>query len=244
MGQVDFTYPVLQQAQPGPDNGGWVEVKVFYAAVVSPGQALVAARLTDGTPLLLEKQLGEGRVLLFSSGLENLTNDLPLHPVFVAFVDRAARYLSGSELLSGSRLVDSFVQLRAATTTAGMGANVEVIDPEGRRPVSLSEARTTQTARLARAGFYQIRFANGRDAVVGVNPDRRESDLEPLPKDVQQLWSGSSGNGDSQNPGVTVGQEINRVVSLWWYVMLLALAVAIAEMAVASGYMGTQREEA
>ena len=244
VGQVDFTYPVLQQAQPGPDNGGWAEVKVFYAAVVSPGQALVAARLTDGTPLLLEKQLGEGRVLLFSSGLENLTNDLPLHPVFVAFVDRAARYLSGSELLSGSRLVDSFVQLRAATTTAGMGANVEVIDPEGRRPVSLSEARTTQTARLARAGFYQIRFANGRDAVVGVNPDRRESDLEPLPKDVQQLWSGSSGKGDSQNPGVTVGQEKNRVVSLWWYVMLLALAVAIAEMAVASGYMGTQREEA
>ena len=40
----------------------------------------MAARLTDGTPLLLEKQIGEGHVLLFTSGLENLTNDLPLHP--------------------------------------------------------------------------------------------------------------------------------------------------------------------
>jgi hypothetical protein len=244
VGQVDFSYPVLQQAQPGRDNGGWAEIKVFYAAVVDPGLARVAARLTDGTPLLLEKQLGEGHVLLFASGLENLTNDLPLHPVFVALVDRAARYLSGSERLSGSRLVDSFVQLRAATTTAGTVANVEVIDPEGRRPLSLNEARTAQNFRLARAGFYQFRFANRRDAVIGVNPDRRESDLEPLPKDVQQLWSGTSGNGVSPNGSVAAGQEKYQPVSLWWYVMLLALAAAIAEMAVASGTMSTQREKA
>jgi hypothetical protein len=32
-------------------------------------------------------------------------------------------------------------------------------------------------------------------------------------------------------------------MSLWWYVMLLALVVALAEAAVASGYMATQREE-
>jgi hypothetical protein len=35
-----------------------------------------------------------------------------------------------------------------------------------------------------------------------------------------------------------------RPVSLWWYVMLLALVVALAETVVASGYMGTQREDA
>ena len=34
-----------------------------------------------------------------------------------------------------------------------------------------------------------------------------------------------------------------RPVSLWWYVMLLALLVAVAETALASGYMGTQRED-
>ena len=44
--------------------------------------------------------IGGGHVLLLTSGLENLTNDLPLHPVFVAFVDKAARYLSGSERLT------------------------------------------------------------------------------------------------------------------------------------------------
>ncbi len=243
VGQVDFSYPALAEAQPGRDNGGWADVKVFYAVGVDPGQARVAARLNDGTPLLLDKQMGEGHILLFTSGLENLTNDLPLHPVFVAFVDRAARYLSGDERVSGSRLVDSYVQLRAAPESAGAMGNVEVIDPAGRRALTLGEARTAQSFRLERAGFYRIHFANGRDAVIGVNPDRRESDLAPMAQDVQQLWSGSSGEHAARTAGAAAAQIKKQPESLWWYVMLLALMVGLAETAFASGYMGTQREE-
>jgi hypothetical protein len=242
--QVDFSHPALEQAQPGRDNGGWSEVKMFYAAVVDAAGARVAARLADGTPLLIEKQLGEGHLLLFASGMENLTNDLPLHPLFVAFVGRLARHLSGSEALSGSTLVDSFVQLRAAGQPEGPVASLEVIDPQGRRPLSLSEARNAQTFQLTRAGFYQIRFANGRDTVIGVNPDRRESNLESLPNDLQQLWSASSGDHGPQKASPRSADQKNQPVSLWWYVMLLALAAASAETAVASHYLGTQREEA
>jgi hypothetical protein len=241
VGKMDFTHPALAQAQPGRDNGGWAETKVFYAAAVEAGAASVVARLSDGTPLLLDKQVGEGRVLLFTSGLENLTNDLPLHPVFVAFVDQTARYLSGDEQLRGSTIVDSFVQLRAGSGPVGTSTNVEVLDPDGNRPFSLSEARTAQTLRLARAGFYQIHFANGRDAVVGVNPDRRESDLTSIPDDILELWSGSAGGGAGE---VSTQREVKyRFVSLWWWVMLLALALLVAESTLASGYMSTQREE-
>ena len=146
---------------------------------------------------------------------------------------------------SGSRLVDSFVQLRSATAAAGAGGNVEVIDPDGRRPLSLSEARTAQSFRLVRAGFYQIHFANGRDAVIGVNPDRRESDLEPISPDVLKLWSGSARNSPAQSSSRLrpLIEAKDRTVSLWWYVMLLALVAALAETVVASSYMGTQREE-
>ena len=247
VGQVDFTHPALRDAQPGRDNGGWAEVKVFYAAVVDPRGARVAARLSDGTPLVLDKQSGQGHIVLLTSGLENLTNDVPLHPVFVAFVDRGAHYLSGSEALSGSRLVDSFVQLRAPADTAGQtaeqSASVEVIGPDGQRPLSLAESRTAQTLRLERAGFYQVRLANGRDMLIGVNPDRRESDLQPIAADVQKLWSGSAGSGSAPAEAASSQGEGYRSVSLWWYVMLLALVVALAETAFASRYMGTQREE-
>jgi hypothetical protein len=243
IGQVDFSYPPTEQTEPGHDNGGWADVRVLYAAVLNPQGARVAARLTDGTPLLLEKQIGEGRVVLLASGLENLTNDLPLHPVFVAFVDHAARYLSGREQLSGSKLVDSFLQVRATTPLQGAVSNVEVIDPDGRRPLSLSEARTIQSFRLQRAGFYQVRFANGHDAVIAVNPDRRESDLTPLADDVQKLWSGSASSTAAPAVGGATAEVSYRAVSLWWYVMLLALLLGLAETTLASRYMGTAREE-
>jgi hypothetical protein len=140
--------------------------------------------------------------------------------------------------------VDSFLQLRSGVAPVGEVTNVEVIDPDGHRPLSLSEARTVQTFRLQRAGFYQVRFANGRDAVIGVNPDRRESNLQPIAQDVQQLWSGSNkGNGPALETAA-VDDIKYQPINLWWYVILLALVVALAETVLASRYMGTQREEA
>jgi hypothetical protein len=244
IGRVDFSYPALAQAQPGRDNGGWAAVKVLYASVVNTAETRVAAWLTDGTPLLLDKQLGEGHVLLLATGLDNLTNDLPLHPVFVAFVDHLSRYLSGSDQLSGARVIDSYVQLRAVAQPIGSLGSVEVIDPDGKRPLSLDEARHAQSIRLERAGFYRIRFASGRDAVIGVIADRRESDLQPMPDDVRKLWSGSS-SGQASPAVYSAGSEKqSRLINLWWYVMLLALIVVAAESITASSYLGTQREEA
>ena len=245
--QVDFTYPALAEAQPGRDNGGWADIKFFFAADVDPAGARVAAKFSDGAPLLLDRQLGEGHVVLFASGMDNVTNDLPLHPVFVAFVDRLTRSLSGNERLSGARLVDAFVQLRANENTAANAlASVEVIDPQGRRPLSLSQARTAQSVRLEEAGFYQLRLANGREAVIGVNPDRRESNLEPIPDDVLALWIGSNREAVARNSQMSPGRASTplqtRPMGLWWYVMLLALVVAIAEKVLGSGYLGVQRE--
>ena len=84
IGQVDFSYPPLAQAQPGRDNGGWAEVQVFYAVGVDAGTGRASRHgsQTD-TPLLLRQAAGRRTRCCgcLASGLENLTNDLPLHPV-------------------------------------------------------------------------------------------------------------------------------------------------------------------
>jgi Aerotolerance regulator N-terminal/von Willebrand factor type A domain len=238
VGQVDASHPAMK------DSAGWTDAKFYYASAVAAGRSRVVARLADGTPLLLDKQIGQGHVLVFASGLDNVTNDLPLHPAFVPFIDQSARYLSGVERLSGARVVDSFVQLRSVTNEAGsQGASVEIVGPDGRRPLSLQEESAAQSFRLTRAGFYQIRFANGRDALIAVNPDRRESGLALIPEDVLKLWSGSGGDtAATQTTGVAAEQK-KSAYSLWWWVMLLILIAAVAESMVASRYLGTQREE-
>ncbi len=242
VGESDASHPSLK------DASAWQGAKFFYAAAVDPGTARVAARLADGTPLLLDQQLGEGRVLLFASGFDNVTNDLPLSPAFVAFVDQTARYLSGQQRVSGARVVDSFVQLRnpanaASGSAAARGATVDIVGPDGQRPLTLKQAAAAESFQLTHSGFYQIRFANGRDALIAVNPDRRESDLAIIPDDVLKLWSGSAGTGAAPAATESTTPPENNVSSLWWWVMLLSLVAALAESGLASRYLGTQRED-
>jgi Aerotolerance regulator N-terminal/von Willebrand factor type A domain len=235
VGDADPSYPSIAKAD------RWSGVKFYYAAQVDGSDSRVVAKLSDQTPLLLEKRIGEGRVLLLTSGLDNVTNDFPLHPQFVPFVEQTAFYLSGTERRSASRIVDSFLELRNAKEQA---VGVEVIDPDGRRPLSLKDAATAQSYQLVRAGFYQFRLANGRQDVVGVNPDRRESDLAVMPAEVQSLWSGNAGAQPEHAAAADPErQDKNRRYPLWWYVMLLVLAAALVESWVANQHLGLRRED-
>ncbi len=222
----------------------WGGVKFYYAVTIDPTGARVFAHLGDQTPLILEKQIGEGRVVVFASGFDNLTNDLPLHPLFVPFVEQTSNDLSGLQQRQGVALVDSYLQLRTAKEQA---VGVEVIDPEGKRPLSINQASTAQSIQLTEAGFYQVRLANGRQDVVGVDADRRESDLTPMADDVMALWTGRTSPGTqsagASGPSADDSAPERRPYSLAWYVLIALLSVALAESVLASRYLGTQREE-
>jgi aerotolerance regulator-like protein/VWA domain-containing protein len=234
VGDADPSYPSVAKAD------RWSGVKFYFAVRVDPGDARVAARLTDQTPLLLEKKMGEGNVLLFTSGLDNLTNDFPLHPIFVPFVEQTARYLSGTQSRNGARVVDSFLELRSSKEQS---VSVEVIDPDGHRPLSLKEASSAQTYQLTRAGFYELQLANGRHDVIGVNADRRESNLDVIPDDTLSLWRGNPGGRAAQVAAAGQTQEQTKPYSVWWYIMILVLAAAVAESLLANQYLGVQQQE-
>lgn len=68
-------------------------------------QGRVLAVFSDGTPALLERAAGRGRVLLFASDLNNVWNDFPRQPTFVPFVHEALRYLGGDRAPERSVLV-------------------------------------------------------------------------------------------------------------------------------------------
>ena len=169
---VDPAHPVVGRPHQ------WDSVKFYQAIRVNPGKSKVVARLSDDTPLLLEKQIGEGRVLVFASTFDNISNDFPLHPSFVPFVAETANYLGGLEDGNANFTVGAFLELRA---TRAQGSTVEVLDPSGKRAMSLEEAARAQTIALTKEGFYDVRRPSGRHELVAVNADRLESDLDVLP---------------------------------------------------------------
>lgn len=64
--------------------GQFENVQFFQAARLLPKPtARVIAKLADGSPLLVEEQMGEGRTLILTSALDTSTSDFPLHSSFV-----------------------------------------------------------------------------------------------------------------------------------------------------------------
>lgn len=213
----------------------------FYQTIrVDAGKSRVIARLTDQTPLLMEKQSGEGRVLVFASTFDNISNDFPLHPSFLPFVEQTARYLSGEEERSASLAVDSYLELRSAKE---QGATVEIIDPDGKRPLSLKESTSVPSFQVAREGFYEVHRASGRQGMVAVHADRRESDLAPMPSETLELWR-STGRVATGSSSTAAGEDQAKPWSLWRYALLLVLVTAVIESFIASRYLSVEKESA
>jgi hypothetical protein len=216
----------------------WEDVKFFRAIRVQPLGARVVARLGDQLPLLLDQQVGGGHVVIFTSTFDNVDNDLPLHAAWVPFVERTARYLGRLDAEPASVQVGMFAELRDARET---GAAVDVVDPKGDRVLSLDEATKAQNIQFTMAGFYDIRRPNGRSELVAVNSDRRESDLTPAPPETLALWQNTaSGNASSEGTAA----ENQKPLSLWWYVMLAVLALAVAESLLGNRHLSVDNEAA
>jgi len=216
-------------------------VKFYQVIKVDPGQSRVIARLTNQAPLLLEKQVGEGRVIVFTSTFDNIGNDLPLHASFVPFVEETARYLGGQQDGSTNVAVDSYIELRSAKER---GAAINVTEPDGTHPLSLKDATTAQTFQVTREGFYDIHRANGREELVAVHADRRESDLTPIPQETLTLWKNTGLGPDTPSGDGSPADTQARPWSLWRYALLLVLITAIIESVLASRYLSVEKEVA
>ena len=229
----DTAHPVILK------DDRWDDVKFYQAIKVAPGNARVVARLTDQTPLLLDQSVGSGHIVLFTSTFDNVANDFPLHASFVPFIDRTARYLGHLDAGAPSVLVGSFEELRDAKET---GSAVDVVDPRGDRVFSLAEATKAQNIQFTEAGFYDIRRPNGRNELVAVNADRHESDLVPATQETLTLWQNTASGGSGNQEGTT-GNE-RKPLSLWWYVMAVALALAVAESILGNQHLAVDKEAA
>jgi len=220
-------------------NDRWDAVRFYQAIKVAPGNARVVARLTDQTPLVLDQQVGDGHILVFTSTFDNIANDFPKCACFVPFIEQTARYLGRLDSGPASVLVGSFEELRDSKE---VGASVDVVDPRGDRVFSLSEATKVQNIQFNQAGFYDIRRPNGRNELVAVNSDRHESDLTPVPPESLSLWQNTA-NGTSPAEGGTAAAE-QKPLSLWWYVMLAVLALALVESLLGNQHLSVDKEAA
>ena len=243
---VDAGHPALRNVEK------FDGVKFYQVIHLTPTKSRVLAKLNDQTPLVLERQLGEGKVLAFASTFDNVLNDLPIHASWVPFIQSSAAYLGGGGADQPVNLaVDSYVELR---TGDNKGSAAEVLDTDGKRLLTLEEASSARNFALSHEGFFEVRTANGRKTLVAAHPDRKESDLAVIPKETLDLWAatGEAAPGGTTQAGGSGAEGLTKPWSFSPILLLLLLGVVLAESVVANRYLqspaqlppGTRRETA
>jgi hypothetical protein len=252
IGWVDYDHPIFQVFR-GPRSGDFTSTRFFrYRSVIASDGQGVLARFDDGGPALLERRIGEGRVLIWTSSVDTDLNDLPLQPVFLPFAHQLVRYASGrGETLpwfTAGQVLD--VSDARARATAGLldaieqGAALEgdrvVIDPAG-GPVRLPEGVGPHYLNLKDAGFYTMRPPGndaGRPLAVAVNVDMAESD--PATMDSEEISAALAatvaGEGDGAPRSALALQraDIERRQSVWRLLLVVVLALLAAETVMAN----------
>ncbi len=91
---LDYDHPVFAVFR-RPGSGAFTGARFFrYRPVPSEWADRVPARFSDGAPALIERDLGAGHVLLWTSLFDNVWNDLVLQPVFLPLVGQTVLHLT------------------------------------------------------------------------------------------------------------------------------------------------------
>lgn len=230
VGSMDASHPALRGV-------GSLRAARFYrhAAIVPAAEDELLASLDDGAPLLIERALGAGRVLLFTSSLDREWNDLAVQPVFVPLVAGLANHLLGGAGFSSEAELGSTLALR----TMGMQGG-QIFDPEGNAALGLGGG--TDDVLLDQIGFYEL-VGGGRSELVAVNFDTRESDLTSMGADTLERWQGlGRGIEDAVTAGaVPAAQGAEVPVPLGPWILALLLVVFVMESWVGNWHLRVRR---
>jgi hypothetical protein len=229
VGDVATTHPVLREA------ADWNRVRFFRQRSIqlTPDDKTLIS-LDDGTPLLIERTVGAGRMLVLTVPVDRRWSDLAIHPLFVHFIGAAASYLTQAEATTSSALV-------GATVTTGLtaGGGGQIFDPQGRRVLGLAQS-TTDRLIPDQAGFYEIRGSEGA-RWLAVNVDSRESDLATLPPDFVERWQALRAQEPTSAVATAPTPEATPK-SLGPWLLWLAAALLLAEVLLANRHLAIRRE--
>lgn len=229
--RVNTSHPVLNASV------GWNNLAISRALPIEADEnSNILINLNGDIPFLLERNIGLGRFLLLNTSLNNTWSDLPVKPVFVSFIAEAARHLSNEELLVKEQTINSFLPLGQNGGNSG-----QVYNPAGDSLLSLADTTQAQNIQLTETGYYRI-VTLGRDILVAVNPDARESNLSLMDAQALQNWetmvSGSAGNIELID-GVAVSsvEEEPVAIEIWRVLLILLALIVLTESLLGNRYL-------
>jgi hypothetical protein len=133
-------------------------------------------RYQGGVPALVEREIGRGRVVVWTSTIDLGWSNLPLQAVFMPMMQRLVTYLGG-EAGGRSERVEAVVGAKVEATVEAGSSSVEVSHVDGEVVRSVVQGGTVSFV-PRRPGGYVVRSEGGPPLVwVAANLDTAESDV-------------------------------------------------------------------
>lgn len=233
IGVLEYGHPVFEQFR-SPRSSNFSSVKVFaYRSVTPVKDAQLLARFDAGSPAVLERRAGNGRVLLWASALDRTASDLPLMGIFPIMVREAVLHLAAFHEAQPAVTVGEVLNPSVAAAPRGSPSAARVVlTPSGNRvPLPDEEADVLE---LSEPGFYEVRsMAPGSvPAVIASNIDPAEGDLTAMdPKEIAAAAvpgsAASERSGGQAELPTPEAQENNQ--RLWQYLLFAGILLLGAD---------------
>jgi hypothetical protein len=197
------------------------------------GEARMVLRLAHGEPLLLERLVGRGKVLLWTSGADRTWNNLALNPALPMLMQQAVTYLA-RQPFETPVIVPEPIVLPLASMAAG--EEVAVTGPEGgqagvvRATVRAGEV-VAETPATGAPGFYEFQpRPAGAAMTVAANVDPAECDVKVLgAEELARAFAGLPVRVLPATANVAAAVAEARNGRELWQILLIA-AVALLAM--------------
>lgn len=224
-----------------PGGSSLQEVSVFSYMLLEPSppeQSELVLSFEDNAPALLERKVGRGHVLLFTTSVDDEWTDLPFQPAFLPLMRRAVQYLARRATSSGAARYVAGEEVRL-DVTGFVQRRAVVSGPDGLRAVLEPQDGTVAFTPM-RAGVYRVYADDDAEPsnlvealTFAANSDPRESNLAMLRADVLGRWV----TDEAQEAGEAAAAiEAEKRVNLWPFFLFCVTLFLLAETV-----LGTRR---
>lgn len=231
---INRAHPVFHPfgAEPSGLEGTRVEAHLLVDPLTA-GSRTTLIELASGLPLLLERQVGRGSVMLLTTTIDRDWTDLPIRPGFLPLIQRATRHLAGR---LDDRSLPRIQVGRPISLEVSQGMQRLIVRGPDKQDVTytvreLAGKTAIEFTHTQLPGHYrvwaEIPEYGGLKEIVGlefvVETDPAESDLTKVAESVD--------DADAEKRFAPVAGKL----PIWPYLLLLAMIFALAETWV-SGY--------
>jgi len=241
-----FQHPAFNVFEdPTSGNLGSIRFYKFYALDTAGTEGQTLLELDNGYPLLMERQYGLGKVMLFASACDVDWTDFPLRALYVPLLYRLTAYLSEQANPVKRYWIGDTIQLsgelwsyKTPVTLTKPNGSVEILKAQ---PQGTMSVVTYQKA--DRAGIYQFehsQLGQKRREMFALNLKTAESDLSKLGDDEIKALTADPGKGTlvrviSNSEQLTGAAEQTLMgAGLWDKLLFVVLLIVLLEPFIAN----------